>query len=89
MTSVSDADIRAAAERFPDVFHEPTRLVWGRRALVVGMVAYFAFCVWAFDITDGPPERVGEITSLENMAQLALLDDERLVVLAILAPSPG
>ncbi|WP_281685841.1 phosphonate ABC transporter, permease protein PhnE [Thalassobaculum salexigens] len=51
MTSVSDADIRAAAERFPDVFHEPTRLVWGRRALVVGTIAYFAFCVWAFDIT--------------------------------------
>ena len=51
MTSVTDADIRAAAERFPDVFHKSARMVWGRRALVVATLGYFAFCIWAFDIT--------------------------------------
>ena len=51
MTSITDADIRAAAERFPDVFDEPARLVWGRRALIVATLGYFAFCIWAFDIT--------------------------------------
>ncbi|MCR9072809.1 MAG: phosphonate ABC transporter, permease protein PhnE [Alphaproteobacteria bacterium] len=51
MSAVTDADIRAAAERFPEVFTEPARVVWGRRALFVGAIAYFAFCVWAFEIT--------------------------------------
>lgn len=49
--ALSDADIRAAAERFPEVFHPSARTVWGRRALIVGAVVYFTFCIWAFEIT--------------------------------------
>lgn len=51
MNGITDADIRAAADRFPEVFNKPARVVWGRRALILGAIAYFAFCIWAFEIT--------------------------------------
>lgn len=51
IASITEADIRAASERFPEVFTQPARVVWGKRALIVGSIAYFAFCVWAFEIT--------------------------------------
>ncbi|MDF1792268.1 MAG: phosphonate ABC transporter, permease protein PhnE [Thalassobaculaceae bacterium] len=49
--AVTDADIRAAAERFPEVFHRSPDEIWGRRALIAAAIAYFVFCIWAFDIT--------------------------------------
>lgn len=49
--NVSASEIRAAAERFPEVFRQSPRALWGRRALIAGGVAYFAFCLWAFEIT--------------------------------------
>ena len=51
IASISEAQIRAAEERFPEVFRQSTKVVWAKRALVVGAIAYFAFCVWAFEIT--------------------------------------
>ncbi len=51
IASITDADIRAASERFPEAFRSSTKVFWGRRALIAGAIAYFAFCVWAFEIT--------------------------------------
>jgi len=51
LAGITEAEIRAAEERFPELFHKPARVVWGQRALFVGAIAYFAFCIWAFEIT--------------------------------------
>jgi phosphonate transport system permease protein len=51
VAAITDADIRAAEERFPEVFRTSTKVLAARWAFAIAVIAYFAFCLWAFEIT--------------------------------------
>lgn len=51
LSDITEADIAASAERFPDVFSETARARWLKRVFAASGIGYLVFCIWAFDVT--------------------------------------